>query len=246
MSQTIKNEEKRHNTNSQLHRAKGKLNRIKAECEENMKAIRREHDLIPFGQPNIIGRRDIYKTVKRKYAKAQKLAEQQEKQENRIALLEKIQSFKEDEVLLKDVHVVGKSDSASIGAKTSVNNLDYFKNKLIELEKLNEEAKAYNKMKPAIKKRTRGAEITKLKKKIAMLEEMQEKDQNKVISSKTQKLIASGAVTQWKKKPVYYFVKGLRKVALEIDKNGNFFISPFYPAYNASDKEFVQELLNKE
>lgn len=75
---------------------------------------------------------------------------------------------------------------------------------------------------------------------------MQEKDRNKVVSEKTQKLIDSGAVTQWKKKPVYYFVKGLRKVALEIDQNGNFFISPFYPAYSDSDKQFVHDLLNQD
>ncbi|HBI3722363.1 TPA: hypothetical protein K4433_003060, partial [Enterococcus faecalis] len=62
-----------------------------------------------------------------------------------------------------------------------------------------------------------GAAITKLKNKIATLEQMKEADENKVMSEKTKELIESGAVTQWKKKPIFYFVKGLRKVALEID-----------------------------
>ena len=226
-----------------LEKAHSKLERIKNERVETRSAIRKQHDLIPFGQPNIIGRGDIYKTVKRHYSKERNLAEQQEQQENRIEMLEKVDDFKSENELLKDVHVVGKSSYATVGAKTSVNNLDYFKNKLIELEDQNEKAKAYNKTKPLRKMKTLGADITKLKNKIANLEKMQEKDQNKVVSEKTQKLIDSGAVNQWKKKPVYYFVKGVRKVALEIDDNGNFYISPYYPAYSDEDKKIIEELL---
>ncbi|MEM5036262.1 hypothetical protein AACA89_04185, partial [Enterococcus faecalis] len=75
------------------------------------------------------------------------------------------------------------------------------------------------------------------------LEQMKESDENKVISEKTKELIESGAVTQWKKKPIFYFVKGLRKVALEIDENGDFFISNYYPACTDLDKEFIKKLL---
>lgn len=74
---------------------------------------------------------------------------------------------------------------------------------------------------------------------------MQEKDQSKIIGSKAQTLIDSGAVNQWKKKPIYYFVQGLRKVALELNESGEFFISSRYPAYSDSDKSFVAELLEK-
>lgn len=127
--------------------------RIKKEQVEVVQAIRNEHDRIPFGQPNIIGRSDIYKNVKQQYAKVRKLVEEQEKQEHRIDMLEKVEDFKKNNELLKDIHVVGKSSYATVGAKTSVNNLEYFKNKLIELEKQNKEAKAYNKTKPKIKKK---------------------------------------------------------------------------------------------
>ena len=72
---------------------------------------------------------------------------------------------------------------------------------------------------------------------------MKEADENKVMSKKTKELIESGAVTQWKKKPIFYFVKGLRKVALEIDENGDFFISNYYPACTDLDKEFIKKLL---
>ena len=168
---------------------------------------------------------------------------EEEKQEMRIDMLEKVADFKEENELLKDVHVVGKSSYATVGAKTSVNNLDYFRHQLQELEEANILAKQHNKEKKLPRAKTFGTDITKLKRKIAALEEMQEKDQNKVISSHSQALIDSGAVNQWKKKPIYYFVKGLKKVALELDKEGNFTISNRYPAWSEQDKTFIQELL---
>ncbi|MFB8450043.1 hypothetical protein ACFC3Z_13425 [Enterococcus thailandicus] len=230
---------------NRLEQAQNKLNRIRTEQQENAQAIRNEHDRIPFGQPNIIGRPDIYKNVKRKYEKNRKLIEQEEKQEHRVKMLERIDAFKNKNELLNDIHVVGKTEYATIGAKTSVNNLDYFKEQLKELEEYNEQAKAYNKTKPKTKMETVGVKITKLKKKIAYLENMQEQDNNKILSTRTSELIESGAVNQWKKKPIYYFVKGLRKVALEINENGNFYISSRYPTNTKSDKLFVENLLQQ-
>lgn len=231
---------------TKLDLAKGKLARIRGEQETNSKSIREESGRIPLGQPNIIGRPDIYKDINRKHAKAIKLLEEEEKQEMRVEMLEKVEAFKDENELLKDVHVVGKSSYASVGAKTSVNNLDYFRNQLKELEQANEEAKAYNKTKPIRKKATYGAKITKLKNKIATLEKMEEKDKNKVTADRTQELIDSGAVNQWKKKPIYYFVKGLKKVALEINEQGFFEPSRRYPPYSDEDKIFIENLLSGE
>lgn len=239
----VKTKKKREKTMNRLDQAHNKLNRIRTEQAETQQAIRKEHDLIPFGQPNIIGRPDIYKTVKRKYEKSRNLLQEEEKQEKRIEMLEKVEKFKESNELIKDIHVVGKTGYATVGVKTSVNNLEYFKNQLKEMEEKNEEAKAYNKTKPKIKMKTLGADITKLKKKIAYLEQMEEREKNQVLSEQTKELIDNGAVVQWKKKPIYYFVKGLKKVALEIDENGNFIISPRYPAYDESDKDFINNLL---
>lgn len=229
---------------TRLEQAHSKLERIRNEQVETQKGVRREHDLIPFGQPNIIGRGDTYKTVKGLYEKQRKLYQEEIKQENRIDMLEKVEDFKEDNELIKDVHVIGKTGYATVGAKTSVNNLDYFKEKLAELEKNNEQAKAYNKTKPDIKAKTYGTDITKLKRKIASLEAMKEKNDNQLISEKTQDLIDSEKVKQWKKKPIYYFVTGLKKVALEIDEQGNFFVSPRYPVYGEQDQLFINDLLS--
>lgn len=226
-----------------LEKAIQKLERIRNEQEATQKAIRSEHDKIPFGQPNIIGRTDIYKKVNAQYEKSRRLFKEEEEQKRKIEMLEKVQTLKAENDTLKDVQVVGKSGYATIGAKTSVNNLDYFKEKLEELERLNVEAKRYNKEKPKIKYQTYGSEITKLKRKIAALEEMQDKDKNKTVSEHTQKLIDDGLVNQWKKKPIYYFVKGLKKVALEINPDGNFVISKRYPAYSEDDQKFIKRLL---
>ena len=230
---------------TQLENAKNKLYRLKEEENELMKAIRKEHDSIPFGQPNIIGRRDIYKDVKRYRAKSIANIIEQDKQKKRIEMLEKVEEVKSENPNLKDIHVVGASSYATIGAKNSVNNLDYFKAKMAELVEKNEEAKTYNKTKPAIKKKTLGTEITKLKRKIQFLEDMKSKDENKVIGQHAQNLIDNDLVTQWKKKPIYYFVKGLRKVALELNDLGDFEVSKQYPAYSDSDIEFVEKLLKK-
>ena len=78
-----------------------------------------------------------------------------------------------------------------------------------------------------------------------MLEEMKAKDESKVLSDHAKNLIDSGLVTQWQKKPIYYFVKGLRKVALVLNESGDFEESKQYSAYSDSDIEFVEKLLKK-
>ena len=60
-----------------------------------------------------------------------------------------------------------------------------------------------------------------------------------------QNLIDNGLVTQWKKKPIYYFVKGLRKVAVVLNDLGDFEISKEYSPDSDSDIEFVEKLLKK-
>ena len=230
---------------TQLEIAKNKLVALKEEQDEFMKAIRKEKDLIPFGQPVIIGRRDIYKDLKRHYGKSFANSIEQGKQEKRIEMLEKVEEVKNEKSTLKDVHVVGNTSYATIGAKTSVNNLDYFKAKLSELEEKNEQAKSYNKTKPAVKMKTLGTEITKLRNKIQMLEDMKAKDESKVLSQHAENLIASGLVTQWQKKPIYYFVKGLKKVALVLNESGDFEASKKYSPYSDEDIKFVEKLLKK-
>ena len=92
--------------------------------------------------------------------------------------------------------------------------------------------------------RSKGGTYNKKRfKELELIATKAEKD-TEVMTSATQALIESGAVTKWEKKPMYYFVKGLRKVALMIDNNGEFYISKQYPAITEKDIQFVKSLLN--
>lgn len=68
-----------------------------------------------------------------------------------------------------------------------------------------------------------------------------EKDQQ-VMTNKTKSLIESGAVIKWEKKPTYYFVKGLRKVALVINDKGEFYVSKKYPCNTNADADFLKDI----
>lgn len=232
-------------TEEKLANAKDKLNRLKEAHAELRVSIEKEQARIPFGQPNIIGRGDIYKTINRMHDKSVAQFKEIQKQEDKVKMLEEVSKVQSENLKLKDVHVVGKSEFATIGAKTSVNNLDYFRDRLAFLEESNAEIKSYNKTKPAKKLKTLGTKITQLKDKIKMLEDMEAKDKNKVVSEHAQSLIDKGLVTQWQKKPIFYFVKGLKKVALVLNDLGDFEESKEYPAYVESDKEALEKILNK-
>ncbi|MHC5250497.1 hypothetical protein [Enterococcus sp. LJL90] len=227
---------------TRLEQSEKKLERLKTEYQEMSNRAAAERKKIPLGQP-IIGRPDIYKTARRYQEGAFRKQEEIEQQEMRVAKLQKVEEFKNANELLQDVHVVGKSEYATVGAKTSVNNIDYFKNELAKLEQLNEEAKAHNKAKKTPKMVTYGTKITKLKRKLEQLESMKNKSDNQIISDKAQQLIDNELVTQWKKKPIYYFVKGLKKVAVELDESGNFQPSQRYYPYTETDKNYLENLL---
>ena len=116
---------------------------------------------------------------------------------------------------LKDNHM-----TANGGLQNSVHNLEEFKSRKQD-------------------KKTRN--------RVALLESIVEKEkQDKTtMSISVRKLIESGKVSKWDKKPVYYFVKGLRKVALMVDKNGDFIVSKTYPCKDEEDELFVKKLLEE-
>jgi flagellar basal body P-ring protein FlgI len=226
-----------------LEQAKGRLERVRSERESTEQAARDEAHAIPFGQPNIEGRGNIYKHVQQQWDRTRRLADEEERAADRVDMLEKVEKLKEENDQLQDVRVVGRTGWASVGAATSVNNLDYFKGKLAQMITDNEDTKAWNKTHKNTKRRTFGSKITALRKKVSYLEAMKNKADSTPISEHSQQLIDSGKVIQWKKKPIYYFVNGLRKVALTLDNNGDFQESKRYPAREDSDRETVQQLL---
>ena len=72
------------------------------------------------------------------------------------------------------------------------------------------------------------------------------KDDGFVIQPETQALIDSGEVKQWAKQPNIYFVKGLRRVALELTEEGKFEQSFQYLPNTKEEKEVVNKLLSKQ
>lgn len=83
--------------------------------------------------------------------------------------------------------------------------------------------------------------LKKYKKELARLKA--EKEQLNNASSKAQEIIESGKVNQWKKYPTVYFIKGLRKVAIEL-KDGVFEVSRKYAPQTDEEKAIVDEILN--
>ena len=78
------------------------------------------------------------------------------------------------------------------------------------------------------------------------LEAIQDKVDGLVIQPETQALIDSGEVKRWAKQPNIYFVKGLRRVALELTKEGRFELSPKYRPNTDEEKEIVNKLLSNQ
>lgn len=72
------------------------------------------------------------------------------------------------------------------------------------------------------------------------------KDDGFVIQPETQDIIDSGEIKQWAEHPNVYFVKGLRRVALELTEEGKFEQSSQYLPNTKEEKEVVNKLLSKQ
>jgi hypothetical protein len=142
-----------------------------------------------------------------------------EKQRNRVEMLE-------DHEFLKS-HGMNKQH----GLIMSVENIPRIKE---EIEKASRGEARYTQ-----------ATIRKYKKKLIELEAFQadlEQAENN-LSEQAKTIIDSEEVTQWAKNPTIYFVKGLRKVALELGTDGKFKESSKYRAKTEEDKRIVSEML---
>lgn len=72
------------------------------------------------------------------------------------------------------------------------------------------------------------ATIRAWKNKVANLEASMKTASKTKVSASAKSLIDSGKVTQWAKRPNTYFIKGLKKTALELQPDGTFKHSPRY------------------
>lgn len=70
---------------------------------------------------------------------------------------------------------------------------------------------------------------------------MEQNTGNKTRKELLQKLVDSKKLTQWTKNQQYYFVKGLRKVAVKLE-NGELRLSKKYPPKNDNEKQYIKDL----
>lgn len=221
---------------TRLELAEKKLDRLKASFEPSPMAGQ------PLGQPihtyKASGRAMMNK-MKKHEDKMINLVREIKEQEDRVERLR----AKEERAEL--------GLTASGGLKKSVENLDRWKARVERQEFIRDYNKAHKLPVNTPFENERGylefynsARLKEARETVEMLENIKEKSEQAEngMSDLTRELIESGQVNQWTKKPIYYFVKGLRKVALEIDEKGSFKISMRYPAKTDEDLEFLKDL----
>ena len=208
--------------NSRLAQAKRKLERLKGEADEAINSAY-SHQSLTNGQPM---------NDKRGGAS---FMQKQEQIENRV--FSKLDEIKEQEERIERLQEIEDRKAAGLnrqgnGLEMSVQNIPRIRE---EIEKAERGESSY-----------RPETIKRYKKELERLEAIQDKVDGLVIQPETQALIDSGEVKQWAKQPNIYFVKGLRRVALELTEEGRLELSPKYRPNTDEEKEIVNKLLSNQ
>lgn len=210
--------------NSRLAQARRKLERLRGEQDE---AISRaySHQALTNGQPVNDKRGGASFMRKQEQIEGQVFSKMDEirQQEERVERLEHQQHLKE----------MGLNRQGS-GLEMSVQNIPRIRE---ELEKAKRGESFFTK-----------ATLKRYQKELTRLEAISEQMGKTSIQPATQALIDEGLVNQWQKQPNTYFVKGLRRVALELTEEGEFQLSSQIKYHPKTDEERlkVDELLAKQ
>ncbi|RSI78154.1 PBECR4 domain-containing protein [Streptococcus mitis] len=210
--------------NSRLAQARRKLERLRGEQDE---AISRaySHQALTNGQPMNDKRDGASFMRKQEQIEGQVFSKMDEirQQEERVERLEHQQHLKE----------MGLNRQGS-GLEMSVQNIPRIRE---ELEKAKRGESFFTK-----------ATLKRYQKELTRLEAISEQMGKTSIQPAAQALIDEGLVNQWKKQPNTYFVKGLRRVALELTEEGEFQLSSQTKYHPKTDEERlkVDELLAKQ
>ena len=220
----LKNQQEEKPDNSRLAQARRKLERLKGEQDE---AISRaySHQAQTNGQPMNDKRGGANFMRKQEQIEGQVFSKMDEirKQEERVERLEHQQHLKE----------MGLNRQGS-GLEMSVQNIPRIRE---ELEKAKRGESFFTK-----------ATLKRYQEELTRLEAISEQMGKTSIQPATQALIDEGLVNQWQKQPNTYFVKGLRRVALELTEEGEFQLSSQTKYHPKTDEERlkVDELLAKQ
>ena len=210
--------------NSRLAQAKRKLERLKGEADEAINAAY-SHQSLTNGQPINDKRGGASFMRKQEQIEGQVFSKMDEirQQEERVERLEHQQHLKE----------MGLNRQGS-GLEMSVQNIPRIRE---ELEKAKRGESFFTK-----------ATLKRYQEELTRLEAISEQMGKTSIQPATQALIDEGLVNQWKKQPNTYFIKGLRRVALELTEEGEFQLSSQIKYHPKTDEERlkVDELLAKQ
>ena len=220
----LKNQQEEKPDNSRLAQARRKLERLRGEQDE---AISRaySHQALTNGQPMNDKRGSASFKRKQEQIENQVFSKMDEirQQEERVERLEHQQHLKE----------MGLNRQGS-GLEMSVQNIPRIRE---ELEKAKRGESFFTK-----------ATLKRYQEELTRLEAISEQMGKTSIQPATQALIDEGLVNQWQKQPNTYFVKGLRRVALELTEEGEFQLSSQTKYHPKTDEERlkVDELLAKQ
>ncbi len=208
--------------NSRLARAKRKLERLKREYSAQISRVF-DHQAQTNGQPmnDKANGRSFFNRQEQLEGRARTLLREIEAQEERISMLEHQKERKE----------LGLNNQG--GLIMSVDNIPMIKAEI-------EQAKQGNSMYSA-------ATIRKYEKQLVELEELKRRSEraDKHMNEQAQKMIESGRLTQWKKNPMIYFVKGYRKLAVELTEAGTFEPSQRYAAKTEAEQSVISDILSE-
>ena len=208
--------------NSRLGQAKRKLERLNNEFMDATDAVY-SHSAMANGQPMNDKRNGaaFFKRQEQLENKVFNKLDEIKKQEERVERLEQQQRFKEEGLNRK-----------GNGLDMSVQNIPRIRE---ELEKAERGESHYTK-----------ETIKRYREELKRLEGISEQMSSVTIQPSTQSLIDDGSVNQWAKQPNLYFVKGLRRVAVELTEEGTFVPSTKYRPRTDEEKAVLDNLLNKQ
>ena len=215
-------EEKEPLDNSRLGKSKRKLVRLQNELNDQFQKLF-DHQKLTNGQPMNDKRngRSWFNQQEKIENKIQSLREEIKQQEKQVEKLERQEELKE----------MGYNKYG--GLDMTIENIPRIKEEIERFEKGESTFSA--------------ATIRKYQRKLETLEQLKERSEKgkENLLPEVQAIIDSGRVTQWKKNPTIYFLKGYRKVALELNENGEFEESKKYQATSEEEKAAVRELLEE-
>ena len=220
----LKNQQEEKPDNSRLAQARRKLERLRGEQDESISRAY-SHQALTNGQPMNDKRGGASFKRKQEQIEDQVFSKMDEirQQEERVERLEHQQHLKE----------MGLNRQGS-GLEMSVQNIPRIRE---ELEKAKRGESFFTK-----------ATLKRYQEELTRLEAISEQMGKTSIQPATQALIDEGLVNQWQKQPNTYFVKGLRRVALELTEEGKFQLSSQTKYHPKTDEERlrVDELLAKQ